>query len=324
MADIKASKQQLQRNRLIDLIPLDTPLSMQIELASSCNFHCRFCMHHDDKTVREKMKLGTMDLQTFGRVVEGMKAFPEKVGYVTLQSRGESLLNQHIVEMLKIIKEAQVVEKVGLYTNGTLLTEEISDGLIREGLDVLHVSINGINETQYLNITGTIVNIDDIIAKVNYFYNHKKDTYLYIKTMENDLSDSDRKQFFDVFSRISDEVFIERPVNAWQGANIDETMLKKDRYKMNGRKVMICPRLYFALVVHFDGTVVACDHDWSEQYVLGNICEKNLFDIWNGSRLNDLRLLHIRGKADEIDRCRTCIQRTECLEMDDIDAMLDS
>ena len=56
------------------------------------------------------------------------------------QSRGESLLNKNIVKMLRIIKKTDIAEKVGLYTNGILLDEKMSEGLIDARLDVLHIN----------------------------------------------------------------------------------------------------------------------------------------------------------------------------------------
>ena len=324
MAEFHASQQQgSSRRELASIIPLDTPLSMQIELASVCNFKCGFCMHHDDHVIREgKMRLGCMSMETFHNTVEGLKRFPHKLKYITLQSRGESLLNKHIIDMLHELKMADVVEKIGVYTNGTLLTPEMSDGLIREGLDVLHISVNGVTEEQYEKATKTKVNLEELINNVTYFYQHKKDTYLYTKLINYDVNEMDKERFVSKFKGISDDIFIEEPVDAWKGAGIDISGLKKNRYKDNIVSVQICPRIFFACVVHFDGNVVACDHDWREQEVIGNVNKRSISEIWKNEQFLRLRNMHLRGKADTIERCKNCVSRTECLPKDNLDSLL--
>lgn len=325
MAEFHASKQQQDNNRteLISLIPLDTPLSMQIELASACNFKCGFCMHHDDSVIKDgKMRIGCMSMETFHNTVEGLKKFPHKLKYITLQSRGESLLNKHIIEMLHELKSADVVEKVGIYTNGTLLTPQMSDGLIREGLDVLHVSVNGVTEEQYEKVTKTRVNVEELVNNVEYFYKNKTHTYLYVKTIDYAMDEKDKELFIDKFEGISDDIFIEKPVDAWKGAGIDTNKLKKNRYKENVASVQICPRIFFACVVHFDGNVVACDHDWSEQEVIGNVNKQPISQIWESEQLSRLRNIHLHGGADQIERCRGCVTRKECLPKDNLDTLL--
>lgn len=325
MAEFFASKQQQNNQRIVlaPLIPLDTPLSMQIELASACNFKCGFCMHHDDNIIRSgKMRIGCMSMETFHNTVEGLKRFPHKLKYITLQSRGESLLNKHIIDMLHELKMADVVEKIGLYTNGTLLTPEMSDGLIREGLDVLHISINGVTEEQYEKVTKTKVKVEELIKNVTYFYQNKKGTYLYTKMICYDMDEKDKDLFIRKFDGISDDIFIEEPVDAWKGAGIDISGLKKNRYKENVVSVQICPRIFFACVVHFDGNVVACDHDWSEQEVIGNVNKHSISEIWKDEQFLRLRNMHLHGKADTIERCKGCVSRTECLPKDNLDSLL--
>lgn len=325
MANYSSAREQRPENRisLVENIPLQAPLSMQIELASACNFKCNFCMHHDDSLIRSgKFKSGIMSMGTFEQILNGLKTLPTKIKYITLQSRGESLLNRDIVKMLKLLKEADVTEKVGLYTNGTLLTKEMADGLINGGLDVLHISIEGINSQQYKEITKTEVNFDELVRNIEYFYEHKKNTYLYVKIIDYNLQDTDKKIFINIFQEISDDIYIEKPVDAWQGAGIEKKYLQDNRYGALISKVKICPRIFYAMVVHYDGTVVACDHDWSEEQPLGNVFDTSIADIWSNREFEELRDIHMQGMADTIERCKECIQRKACLPKDNIDLLL--
>ena len=326
MSEYKVAMQQQTENRiqLIDRIPLSTPLSMQIELASACNFKCRFCMHYNDQNIKKGVfKPGIMSLATFKSAVDGLKQFPDKLKFITLQSRGESLLNPHFVEMLRYLKEADVVEKVGLYTNGTLLSKEVSDGMIDAGLDTLHISIEGINAEEYKRVAGVDIDFEQLIQNITYFYENKKNTYVYIKTIDCGMSSKDKDKFKLLFNHICDDLFIENAIDAWQGAGSDKTYLTDNRYNESVTKAVICPRLFFTCDIHFDGSVVACGHDWSEQYIVGNINSDTIANIWGNEKFEHIRNIHLAGDADKIERCRNCVSRTECLPKDNIDRLLE-
>ena len=77
----KVSPQQEneKRIRLKDELPLNTPLSIQIELASSCNFHCCFCMHGNPELINSGVfKTGLMSLELFQKIVNDLKQFPKR------------------------------------------------------------------------------------------------------------------------------------------------------------------------------------------------------------------------------------------------------
>ena len=71
----------------------------------------------------------------------------------------------------------------------------MSDGLIREGLDVLHISINGVTEEQYEKVTKTKVKVEELKKNVTYFYQNKKGTYLYTKMICYDMDEKDKDLF---------------------------------------------------------------------------------------------------------------------------------
>lgn len=62
---------------------------------------------------------------------------------------GEPLLNKNVCEMIHYAKSADVAEKIEITTNGSMLNPELNQKLIDAGLDILNISVNGINEAQY-------------------------------------------------------------------------------------------------------------------------------------------------------------------------------
>jgi len=92
---------------------------------------------------------GDMEAATFARILEGLRAFspPPKVFFGGL---GEPLLHTSIVDM---VRQARMLGgKVELITNATLLTPQVSRGLIEAGLDVLWVSLDGATGESYAEV----------------------------------------------------------------------------------------------------------------------------------------------------------------------------
>ena len=117
---------------------------LYIEPTSHCNLACRTCLRNvwDEPA-------GQMADATFGRIVEGLRAFSPPPT-VFFGGFGEPLAHPNIVEMVGRAKA--VGSPVELITNGTLLTESLSRRLIAARLDGLWVSIDGATPESYADV----------------------------------------------------------------------------------------------------------------------------------------------------------------------------
>ena len=120
------------------------PREIQVEVTGACNLACRMCL------VRYRPKLGrksgAMCFHTFKGLVDALPDLEK----ITLQGLGEPLLAPDIFRMVEYAAERRV--SMGFNTNGTLLTPETSERLVRAGLDWLHVSLDGATAATYESI----------------------------------------------------------------------------------------------------------------------------------------------------------------------------
>ena len=110
--------------------------AVQVEVTSRCNAFCAYCPRtvlHGEWFSRD------MSMGLFTRIVDGIRG---KVGLVYLQGWGEPLLNPDILEMIRLARRKLDAE-VGLTTNGTLLDDSRTRGLLGAGLDTIGVSFAG-------------------------------------------------------------------------------------------------------------------------------------------------------------------------------------
>lgn len=107
------------------------PTHVLIETTTRCNLRCKQCAH-----VIGKYDFADMTLETFAKL---RPLFPH-LRQAALYGHGETFLYKHFFEMLAELKRYPV--SVYVTTNGTLLTEAVSERLVELGLDKLAVSLD--------------------------------------------------------------------------------------------------------------------------------------------------------------------------------------
>lgn len=117
------------------------PGELQVEVTAACNLRCPMCL------VRYKPPLDRVrhstTLAAFRRLVDENP----NVRRITLQGLGEPLLAPDLLAMVEHAAARGI--DVGFNTNGTLLTEERAERLVRAGLAWLHVSVDGATAETY-------------------------------------------------------------------------------------------------------------------------------------------------------------------------------
>ncbi len=149
--------------------------AVQVEVTSRCPLRCTMCPRTALADIWPDADL------PWDAYVRLARAFPA-IRHVHLQGWGEPLLHPRLFEMITLAKAARC--RVGLTTNGTLLTPDARTHLLALGVDVLAVSIAGASDETHGTIRvgshlGTILgNVRDLIAgrgaaqkpKVELFY----------------------------------------------------------------------------------------------------------------------------------------------------------
>ena len=202
MAEIK-NKQDSQRTRLETIIPLETPLELQLAVASACNFRCTYCpCSNSDLLKKNKVKKGIMNFELYKKIIDDLDEFPQKIKTLRLVKEGEPLLNKRFADMVRYAKKKQPLVKVDTTTNATMLTPEFSDDIIDSGLDKIFISLQGINTETYKRLSGVDVDFGKLIEKVIYFCKNRKKCKVYIKVPDIGVNESEKELFFKLFDKI--------------------------------------------------------------------------------------------------------------------------
>ena len=118
----------------------DELIKLYIEPSSRCNLSCTMCFRNTwiDESFSD------MDIEVFKNALDNM---PKSVRTVFFGGMGEPLIHRDIRYMVKYA--AKKGASVELLTNGTLLTRDVSARLLDNGLGMLWVSLDSIEEDKY-------------------------------------------------------------------------------------------------------------------------------------------------------------------------------
>ena len=120
---------------------LGRPYWLTIDPMNFCQLQCPFCPTGSGRGVRSK---GRMDIGHY-------KKFMDKLGpcviFMDLINWGEPLLYKDLPEMIRYAKKFGIKTKID--TNLNDLTEEMARGIVKSGLDIMQLSIDGVTQATY-------------------------------------------------------------------------------------------------------------------------------------------------------------------------------
>lgn len=276
-------------------IVADFPLHLDIETSNTCNLRCSMC-----QIPFGKMNPGYMNMDLYMKILDEVKN--NYLPSVKFNFRGEPLMHPDIVDFVRLAKEAGILE-VQFNSNGSLLTDEISKGLIEAGLSRIKFSVDGVTPAVYNSIRkGTSYEIT--IPKILRFIEIRNSLgkklpsvqvqMVYMSTNSREASDY-IKFWEDKVNRIGFSRYR-------SGSNKTG---ESGRVSGMGKRVP-CSQLYQRMVILWDGTVLMCCGDHHMRSPLGNVSTGSISGIWKGEKLSLYRKLHEEGKYDDVPACIGC------------------
>jgi MoaA/NifB/PqqE/SkfB family radical SAM enzyme len=309
-AMIKPGYEQ-KRVPLYEQIPLNTPFTLYIDPSHICNFRCSYCTQAWTKEEKENIQFKEqfMDKHTFESIKKQVLEFDGRFKMLLITGLGEPLANPDTPKMIEWFSKNRVSEKIEMYTNGILLTSEKTHELVNAGLTKLRISIQGVHAEAYRKNAEVKIDFEKLVENIKYFYEHRENCKLYIKVIDSCLDEGEKDEFYRIFGNICDEIFIEHLVLAqhsmgdYQGkVNSNLTL-----YGETAIEKKICPLMFYVLQIDAVGNVVPCTPlGLPSSFSLGNVNETTLKKIWQGEKLQNLRVQNLKGDLNEIFVCSQC------------------
>lgn len=320
-AKIKPRIDLENRTKLETVIPLQVPFVIFVDPSDICNFRCKFCPSSDLELLK---KVGrprkTMDFKLFKKIVDDICEFEKPIKVLRLYKDGEPLLNPRFADMVRYAKEKKCAERIDTTTNASLLTPKRNLEIIEAGIDRINISINGLNEEQYLNFSNYKINFKEHVENIRHLYENKKNCEIIVKICGDTIPDSDKKKFYDIFGDIADGVFIEHAMSCWSEFELKDVKInqKVGIYGQKIKEVMVCPYVFYSFAINSDGLASTCFLDWSRKLIIGDAKKESVKEIWNGKKLFGYQKMFLEKRRKQHPICGKCGQLSHGLP-DDID-----
>jgi len=300
-----------KRTRLAEVLPLTTPLVVQIFPIYACNFTCEYCFHAVPKKERGFVSdWPIMKYDLYKKCIDELALFDNQLKVLRFVGMGEPLLHKNIAEMVGYAVSRNVALRVELLTNGSLLTRPMSDALIGAGLSRLVVSLQGISKEKYRQISKVDIDFDDFVANIEYFYKRKTNTHVYIKIVDYALDEMDTEQkFYDIFGDICDSIAVENAVPIMPGVDYEKVLKgpsgSATQFGLPVAPIQVCPQAFFTMQINPDGKVVPC-YQISYPAIMGDGNHQTMREIWNGDAYRSFRRAMLNGRNIANDVCARC------------------
>lgn len=295
---------------MADAIPLYTPFTIVIEPTNACNFKCAFCFHSlsNDELKRKGFKKNILELDDLKKIIDDIEKSKFKIKVLRFSGFGEPLLNKKLPDMIYYAKEKNIAERIMVISNGSHLNYELSLELIDTGLDEMLISVQGLSDHHYKKLCSVEFNFKELVNNIKFYHLNKNNSLIHTRILSNGMTEQECNLYYETFNDITDGAFIDNIFPLFKG--VDYTGLVHDyNVDIEGKPIKdlnICVQPFNALFVHASGNVTVCSNDYLEKIDLGNIQQKSITDIWNGNKLYNFRVMHLRKLRKEHIICGDC------------------
>lgn len=273
------------------------PVRLWIEPTNHCNLKCVMCPNKDLK----KEDKGYMEFDLFKKIIDEVSEFAFDVH---LLHRGESLLHPDFFKMAKYAHDNKLIVK--FHTNGTLLDEQKARKLIESGIDQFSFSFDGYDKETYesIRISG---DFDKTVGNILRFLEIKKELkskkpYTILELInfpdyQIRSNKGQRKEFTNRFKGLPLDRLEIKEFHNWAG-EVESKRVHKNYSP--------CTFLWHALIIFWDGAVLPCTQDFFGYYVLGNVRDSLIRDIWNNEKMQRLRKKALQQDIADMKTCSQC------------------
>lgn len=298
------------RSKLQDILPLNEPLIVAVEVSDLCNFNCAFCPNGNNKLLKNtSRKLGFMEMDIFKKIIDDISQFDNKLKDLRLYGNGEPLLNPYFPDMVKYAKDANISNRVKVSTNASKLNRELSLKIIEAGLDRIEISIEGFSSEEYKKFSKIELNFDELYENIKFFYKNKKQCEVFIKVCDSNPTEEYKNKFREMFENFADIINIEHVSDAWNGYYNEElnysSHLSGDKLQANLNK-MVCPIILYTAHISSKGELISCFGDFKKNIIFSDLTKNNLKDAWNSKELIDFQKMHLRKERKHHPICKEC------------------
>jgi len=252
--------------------------------------------------------VGHMDEQIFQKIINESHELSSKI---FLHHFGDSLLHPKLADFIRYANQYGI--KTFLSANPALLTKRRAQELIDSGLYELTLSLDGLTNETSEAIRGNAARKVDLSEENVLFFLKYRDSvgarlpYLTMQIVKQKQNEHEIELWLAKWAQVKgiDRIKVKSYIT-WDGQDVYINSLASEKHVSCDISDIVCNKPWTSLTILWDGRVVPCCFDYDGIYVLGDLHEQSLQDIWRGEKVQYLRQCHRDGYRQGIKLCEKC------------------
>ncbi len=274
------------------------PYEWEIDTTNICQLKCPLCHTGLGTIHRDK---GVMHYDVFTKTVDQIK---DHCIWLTLYSWGEPFLNRRIHEFVAYAHQNRIATIISSNLNKPL-TPEMAESIIKAGLDVMIVSLDGVTQNVY-EIYRVGGHLDRVLDNIRLLVQKKKELgcsnphleWQFIVMRQNEHQIPAARALANelgmdsiVFKKVDFPHGVEEPELAeqWLPRNNPEYLRADPFYKPYKEDGQRCWRLWRSAVVNWDGGFAPCCYLTDKSEDFGDLNASSVKEIWNNDEYHTAR-----------------------------------
>lgn len=283
-------------DELMDYYIPPMPSTYWIDIVRTCNLRCVMCPQSKGLSRRD----AKMPMPLFRDIIDQIC---QNRPLVKLYLSGEPLLHERLFDMIDYATAHNCTTMI--HTNGTLLTEAVTEKLLASNLTSISISFDGCSPEIYEQLRPP-ARFDKVQSNIHRYLQRRKANHrgphctIEIIRMRQtcDLIDDFVKRWK---AAGADAVHVTEYMT-WLGSVEDRRVQRPG----TDEKYSPCEAPFRHGCILSDGTVVPCCMDVNGKLPLGNVTRNHFLDLWAGNDYRQLRLQMLAGDLPIHSICRRC------------------
>ncbi len=287
------------------------PVLIELQTMNRCNASCPACPYTN--TIGKKAFKFISD-KTYDNILDQLKQESDFQALV-LTYQNEPLLDKRLVEMARKFKKVMPNKHLEIATNASLLTPKVATQLYKY-FDLIDISVNAHSQKTYNSV---MKGLDWDVLQQNLDFISKNKKFIdktiirFIKQKENINEQKEFKKYwnakgFRVFGfDINDR---NGTLENYDKLKISKTFLKETQLFVlkNITKIISshCLIPSFSSYIRAEGDVVLCFTDYTDKYLMGNIHNNTIREIFNSAKYKNIRNQLQKNNISKETPCFNC------------------
>ncbi len=262
-----------------------------------CNLKCPMCLvNSEPDKMRLKSIKGKMNLEYACKIYD--EAAEHNIP-LSPHFWSEPLMIPDLERHLYELKRRGIF--VSMDSNGLLLNQKIAKKIIELEVDSFFFSVDAYSSNTYFKMRGI-----DKLSKVH------KNILLLLQERKEKLKPRIGVSFVETPTNQHE---IDQFVNFWKN-RVDvvrvNSLCDKNNRQLFGKNIInnakrsACNSLFEIMVINHKGDVVLCCMDEWNEYILGNVFDTGLLNVWNNEKFKKIRNSHKKQNFSYVQKCSDC------------------